>query len=326
MSAESFLPSKRPLAAILTLDSRDARRSARSRDRSSDGGGTQQRFTVQPLRPELDIAVNRYQEFVYEHYRAINAFKAGVAVLIAMLLNFTPLPEAPWVAVTVIIVMSTAPYVGSLLDKVWRRTIGTVAAGVFATCVVLLGGAPHTPLTVAAVVLATVLGFYYIPDKRVGYAATVFALTTVILLSFPGSTEEAVIWRSINIIIGGLIALLVSALVFPHRLKTTLRVLNRRTTTDFHQLIDLVDRGASRTECVEMEESVAAGFVEQRGLIPDLWRESPIHHADTTELLGLIQKQLSLLRRVHAIPPKDARAELTELNNRYSRELRVETD
>lgn len=205
-------------------------------------------------------------------------------------------------AVTVIIVMSTAPYVGSLLDKVARRTVGTIAAGIWATLVVLAGGAPHTPLTVAACVIAALVGFWFIPDKRVGYAATIFAVTTVILLSFPGSTEEAVIWRSIDIIIGGFIALLVSVVVFPHRLKTTIRILNRRTTKDFEMLIDLVDRGASRTECVRVEEAVAAGFVEQRTLLPDLGRESPIHHTDTDELRGLIQEQLSLLRRVHAMP------------------------
>ena len=270
--------------------------------------------------------MKHYQEFVYEHYRVINTLKAGIAVLLAMLLNFTPLPEPPWVAVTVIIVMSSAPYVGSLLDKVWRRTLGTIAGGIWATLVVLAGGQPHTPLTVAAVVLATLVGFYYIPDKRFGYAATIFAVTTVILLSFPGSTEEAVIWRCIDIIIGGFIALAVSALVFPHRLKTTIRILNRRTTKDFGQLIDLVEHQASRAECVRVEEAVAAGFVEQRSLLPDLWRESPIHHADTDELRDLIQRQIALLRRVHALPPDDARSELLDLNAEYTRLLRLEPE
>ncbi|KAI8369138.1 aluminum activated malate transporter-domain-containing protein [Choanephora cucurbitarum] len=171
------------------------------------------------------------------------AFQMGIAFIAAsMFVIITPLSKifnnAFWIGVSVVTVLDNT--VGGFLNLSLQRLLGTIIGGVSSIAIMTITRAIfHPEWNVKAEVLLCVLMFVQIfciakikmmPDMA--YAGSIGLLTTVIILLSGYSelthnrlsyTAELGLWRTLNLIMGIVIALLVSLLVFPLKASSVMR-------------------------------------------------------------------------------------------------------
>lgn len=142
-----------------------------------------------------------------------HATRLAVAVAVATLLYlFTGLPEGAWVILTVVVLLK--PDIGATLDRLVQRLVGTmIGVVVGGTLVVLLS--PY-PVLIAFVASAFLFGM--VAFVRLNYVFWVMSLTPLVLLTVSLSDLgdwELGGWRLVNTIIGAILAIAATYLLWP---------------------------------------------------------------------------------------------------------------
>lgn len=206
--------------------------------------------------------------------RAINSLKTAIACVIGYLIYlFTPLPQAQWIVITVLVVMSAQISIGGVLIKSYMRFLGTVAGALIAVGAFLLGGTE--PIWIACILFTSTLVFAYIggSPKDISAAGILGAVTIVMVLLNPHVTIAIAGVRFLEITLGIVIACLVSSLVWPMRAHTLLiksfaRTLNLLKQHVQYYLLQKVDDKDTRN--YNLEQSIVSSFNNQRKLIHEL--------------------------------------------------------
>ncbi|KAI8376952.1 aluminum activated malate transporter-domain-containing protein [Blakeslea trispora] len=171
------------------------------------------------------------------------AFQMGIAfIAAAMFVIIPPLSDvfnnAFWIGISVVTVLDNT--VGGFLNLSLQRLLGTIIGGVSSIAIMTITRAIfHPEWNVKAEVLLCVLMFIQIfliakikMMPNMAYAGSIGLLTTVIILLSGYSeltqnrlsyTAELGLWRTLNLIMGIVIALLVSLLVFPLKASSVMR-------------------------------------------------------------------------------------------------------
>lgn len=172
-----------------------------------------------------------------DYYRTIHSIKTAVACLLGLsLVEYFHWPMGQWVPITIIVVMSAQTNFGAALQKAYMRFLGTVAGVSIAIFTLLVLG--NSLLAILIITFLSCLFFTYIASsgKATSYAGTLGGVTVVLTLTTSSATIQQAIIRGLYIIIGIIIALLVSRFIFPIHAREKLRITAAKTLRDLCRL------------------------------------------------------------------------------------------
>jgi len=244
---------------------------------------------------------NTISEFTFSSDRTINSIKTAIACFIALcLVNIPGSPLNQWTIISVVVVMSAQVSIGSILKKSYDRIIGTLLGAAIAGISVWIFKS-HV-LILDTILILSCLIFAYVasgPGDRAQVASLGSAAAIMILLARPPSLK-IVFLRPTDIIIGILIALLVTTFVFPIRATVRLKMSlgeGLEQLIDLFSLEDSVNNAETAEQIKKIEEGLLGVFVKQRKLMKDSEQE---HHnkIKKSTLYELIKHERQLHRAI----------------------------
>ncbi len=150
------------------------------------------------------------------HWRfCVRMTVSGLAAFAIAKALHTPL-QGLWVIITAIVVMQMST--GGSLRATFEYIIGTVGGAVYAAIVGIL--IPHnTPLSEAGILALAIAPLAFLAAFNPNFRVAPFSAVLVILIAgqFGQGPIESAITRSSEVALGGVIAVIVSLLVFPER-------------------------------------------------------------------------------------------------------------
>jgi uncharacterized membrane protein YgaE (UPF0421/DUF939 family) len=172
-----------------------------------------------------------------DYYRTIHCLKTAIACLAGMALEkHFNWPSGQWVPITIIVVMSAQTHFGAALQKAYMRFLGTVSGVIIAVATLFIFD--NNPWIIFTIVFISCVFFTYIASSggSTSYAGTLGGVTVILILASTNATIEQALSRGLYIIIGIVIALLVSRFIFPIHAREKLRLNVAKTLRDLHQL------------------------------------------------------------------------------------------
>lgn len=157
-------------------------------------------------------------------YRVIHSIKTAIACLIGLAIEkYFDWPSGQWVPITVMVVMSAQTHFGGAVRKATMRFLGTVGGVITAITALWFFGS--TMMVVICTIFFASLLFTYIASEHgdISYAGTLGGVTVILVLTGQQVGIDVAIQRGCYIIIGIIIALLVSRFVFPIHARNRLR-------------------------------------------------------------------------------------------------------
>lgn len=218
----------------------------------------------------------RLDTFLYRHHALVHGGKTALATGIGLIVGWLLKPlithpewHAEWIVITIVVVMTMLPNVGGVLLRSIYRLVATILAAMIALAVIFF--TDYNPVAIIATMVIgvgifTVLAQY----KKLRQLGVMSAITLSILLSMPEPKESIILWRSLDIILGVIIALLVSRFIFPIRAARQLRFHMADTIAELGRLFTMAaaDEETPESEYEVLEDQITAGFRDQREALP----------------------------------------------------------
>lgn len=243
---------------------------------------------------------NILQSFQWSSDRTINSIKITIACFIALcLVEFPGSPLNQWVLLSIVVVMSQVN-LGGILKKSYDRIMGTLIGALVAGIAVLFF--EHHALILDIILLVSCLVFAYVAggsgDNK--QMSTLGSATAIMILLARPPSKSIIFLRPLEIIIGILIALLVTHFIFPIRATERLRM---SLGEGLEQLKDLFEgevdamNPESLAAIKKTEEKLLGVFVNQRALMKD--SKSERHHViKKSTLYELVTHERQLHRAI----------------------------
>ncbi len=241
-----------------------------------------------------------WQEFDFASPRVINSLKTAIACVLGYLLVlWSPLPQSQWIVITIIVVMGAQTSLGSLVIKSYMRFWGTLFGALFSTAVYLLVGTDPLGTAIALFFVVLVLAYIATNPGDISYAGTLGAVTVAIILLNPKVNFQIISARFIEIIVGIIIALLTSKLIFPiysHRLLLR-NVANNLQNLQWHfQRSIKMDPNELTAELDGLDTKIVSSFSTQRKLIREVGFESSKYRRHQQVFNDILQAEIKLYR------------------------------
>jgi uncharacterized membrane protein YccC len=172
----------------------------------------------------------------FKYYRTIHSIKTALGCLLGVAIEkYYDLPSGQWIPITVMVVMSAQVHFGGALRKAYMRFLGTVSG--IAITITTLWLFDNNLIAIFCVIFIVIMVFTYVASSKgdINYAGTLGGVTTLLTLTGQQVGIEIAMQRGLYIIIGIVIALVVSRVVFPihardrfrYHVATTLRNLQK---------------------------------------------------------------------------------------------------
>jgi uncharacterized membrane protein YgaE (UPF0421/DUF939 family) len=194
-----------------------------------------------------------------------------IGFLIAILIQY---PADQWILITIVVVMCAQMYVGSVVLKAYLRFLGTLIGCLFATLAIILFG--DTDLTIFCTIGISSFFFSYLAAnyEKLSYAATLGAITTIIIMINPHPTILLAGQRFLEISIGIFIAAMVSQFVLPIHAGKHLRRAQADTLEQLKEYYSVVMmRRNSDVNYHDLDENIVKSLLKQRQLAKESARE-----------------------------------------------------
>ncbi len=227
---------------------------------------------------------------VNNKYGAINAVKTILACLIAYVLGnlqvyiFDFQSKYIWMIVTILVVMSTQPNVGGVVNKALMRFLGTFVGAVTSILIILFG---VSSISDYILVLCLLFIFVFIAGvyPKYSYAGFLAALT-VAIINFNGDISVSIALSRVSEIIQGIaIALVVNRYVYPITAEVRIKdnyIESLNKLKDLFGFLSHIDKKDYRKK----SDSMVSLYIKQTVLLKELAFEKDdvthyrnLHHA-----------------------------------------------
>jgi uncharacterized membrane protein YccC len=144
----------------------------------------------------------------YRNAKLIHSVRVGLAMLASILATSgIDIPHGIWASVTLLVVIGGLQHHGNIRKKAAERALGTLLGAVIGLVLIVVqavtGSAPFTYVLMSLV--AAVCGYYAI--GKPGYVALLTAITMCIVAGHGDNLIDTGLWRTLNVMIGIVIAL-----------------------------------------------------------------------------------------------------------------------
>jgi uncharacterized membrane protein YgaE (UPF0421/DUF939 family) len=224
----------------------------------------------------------KYKKLISEFIasdRIINSLKTGVACFLGLLITEIPgfRGMSQWIVISIVVVMSSQINLGGVIKQSYVRIIGTIGGAIVAGISVLFFA--HQQLILWLILLISCMFFTYIASGKgdTKRAGTLGAVTAIMILLTSPPNFQVLLWRPVEIVIGIMIALMVTIFILPIQATVRLKS-NLGSALEELRNLFLIEDGLSSydlSQAKKMEEHISSAFVEQRDLMKDSKTE---HH------------------------------------------------
>ncbi len=144
----------------------------------------------------------------YRNARLIHSVRVGLAMLASILATTgIDIPHGIWSSVTLLVVIGGLQHHGNIRKKAAERALGTLLGAVIGLLLIVVQALTDSaPLTYGLMSLvAAVCGYYAI--GKPGYVALLTAITMCIVAGHGDNLIDTGLWRTLNVMVGIVIAL-----------------------------------------------------------------------------------------------------------------------
>jgi hypothetical protein len=253
---------------------------------------------------EIKKYLSILRHWPFKYYRTIHGIKTAIGCLIGVAIEkYLDLPSGQWIPITVMVVMSAQVHFGGALRKAYMRFLGTVSGIAITIATLWLFG--NNLVAIFCVIFIVIIIFTYIASSKgdINYAGTLGGVTTLLTLTGQQVGIDIAIQRGLYIIVGIIIALLVSRIICPihardrfrYHVATTLRNLKelyyKIAQMDIHLEQEAID--------TELENVVATDIsINQPHLVSEATAGSRFFASKKTFFTQIINSEHQLNRLI----------------------------
>ena len=255
--------------------------------------------TVIARRPAISRMVRAITSpyYRYRHAKVLHSLRVGLAMLVSILATTgIDIPHGIWSSVTLLVVIGGLQHHGNIRKKAAERAAGTLLGASLGLGLILLQNLTGSlPLTyVLMSIVAAICAWFAIGSS--GYIGLLTAITMCIVAGHGDNQIDVGLWRTLNVLIGIVIALAFSFALPLHAtyswrygLADNLRECARIYT----RLLD--GETVSEEEQVKRFLQINKRLVQLRGLMPSVAKEIDVPAARLEEIQRLHRSVLSAL-------------------------------
>lgn len=233
--------------------------------------------------------------------RLIHSLKTAIAVIIgfgfAKVIN---LQADQWIVITIIVVMCAQLYVGSVLQKAYLRFLGTLLGCLLAAFTIVVFGNTHLAVAITIGLSSFLFSYYATGQENFGYAGTLGAVTTAIIMLGQVPTVIFAAERFLEISAGLLIATLVSQFILPIHARTHLKRSQTETLKQLRSYYEttLSSQSPAPRDNRDLDEAIVKSLLKQRQLAKESVNEKLGSTFDTAHFMQTLYFEREILRAI----------------------------
>lgn len=233
----------------------------------------------------------------YRNAGIIHGVRVGLAMLVSILATTgIDVPHGIWASVTLLVVIGGLQHHGNIRKKAAERALGTVLGALIGlTLIVVQAVTGLTWLTYLLMAIVAAVCSYYAIGKA-GYVPLLTAITMCIVAGHGDNLIDTGLWRTLNVMIGIVIALAFS-FALPLHATYSWRYRLADNLREIARVYAQVVSGAhvSTDAQVETFRRLNARLVQLRGLMPSVAKEIDVPLARLEQVQRLHRSLLSSL-------------------------------
>ncbi|WP_176109208.1 FUSC family protein [Paraburkholderia youngii] len=246
----------------------------------------------------------------YRHAKVLHSLRVGLAMLVSILATTgIDIPHGIWSSVTLLVVIGGLQHHGNIRKKAAERAAGTLlGASIGLLLIVQQNFIGSLPLTyVLEAIIASICAWFAIGSS--GYIGLLTAITMCIVAGHGDNLIDVGLWRTLNVLIGIVIALAFS-FAFPlhatYSWRYGLAANLRECAGIYARLLD----GETITEEEQVKRFLRINkrLVQLRSLMPSVAKEIDVPQARLEEIQRLHRSVLSSLELLATGPLMNATA------------------
>jgi uncharacterized membrane protein YccC len=255
--------------------------------------------TVIPRRPALSRMVRAVTSpyYRYRHAKVLHSVRVGLAMLASILATTgIDIPHGIWSSVTLLVVIGGLQHHGNIRKKAAERAAGTLLGASIGLLLILqqnlIGSLPLTYVLMA--IVASICAWFAIGSS--GYVGLLTAITMCIVAGHGDNLIDVGLWRTLNVLIGIVIALAFSFALPLHATyswRYGLAANLRECASIYARLLD--GETVSEEEQVRRFLEINKRLVQLRSLMPSVAKEIDVPQAKLEEIQRLHRSVLSAL-------------------------------
>jgi uncharacterized membrane protein YccC len=255
--------------------------------------------TVIPRRSALSRMVRAVTSpyYRYRHAKVLHSLRVGLAMLVSILATTgIDIPHGIWSSVTLLVVIGGLQHHGNIRKKAAERAAGTLLGASIGLLLIvqqnLLGSLPLTYVLMA--IVASVCAWFAIGSS--GYVGLLTAITMCIVAGHGDNLIDVGLWRTLNVLIGIVIALAFSFALPLHATyswRYGLAANLRECASIYARLLD--GETINEEEQVKRFLQINQRLVQLRSLMPSVAKEIDVPQAKLEEIQRLHRSVLSAL-------------------------------
>jgi uncharacterized membrane protein YccC len=233
----------------------------------------------------------------YRHAKVLHSLRVGVAMLVSILATTgIDIPHGIWSSVTLLVVIGGLQHHGNIRKKATERAAGTLLGATIGLGLILLQNLTGSlPLTyVLMSIVAGICAWFAIGSS--GYIGLLTAITMCIVAGHGDNLIDVGLWRTLNVLIGIVIALAFSFALPLHATyswRYGIAANLRECARIYTRLLE--GETISEEEQVKRFLAINKRLVQLRSLMPSVAKEIDVPQAKLEEIQRLHRSLLSSL-------------------------------
>ncbi|MGF6779049.1 FUSC family protein [Paraburkholderia sp. GAS334] len=235
----------------------------------------------------------------YRHANLIHSLRVGLAMLVSILATTgVNVPHGIWASVTLLVVIGGLQHQGNIRKKAAERAAGTLLGATIGLVMILqqnwIGSLPLTYLLMS--VVAAICAWFAI--GKPGYIALLTAITMCIVAGHGDNQIDVGLWRTLNVLVGIVIALAFSFALPLHATYSWRYLLAdnlRACARIYARMVQSDGDPPSADDTLKMFLALNTRLVQLRSLIPSVAKEIDLPQAQLEEIQRLHRSVLSAL-------------------------------
>ncbi|MDE1182828.1 FUSC family protein [Paraburkholderia sp.] len=233
----------------------------------------------------------------YRHAKLFHSIRVGLAMLVSILATTgINIPHGIWSSVTLLVVIGGLQHHGNIRKKAAERAAGTLLGATIGLALIVqqnvIGSLPLTYLLMC--VVAGICAWFAI--GKAGYIGLLTAITMCIVAGHGDNVIDTGLWRTLNVLIGIVIALAFS-FAFPLHATYSWRYLLADNLRDVARVYTRLIGGKryDDAELIKVFLRLNARLVQLRSLMPSVAKEIEVPQSKLEEIQRMHRSLLSSL-------------------------------
>jgi uncharacterized membrane protein YccC len=236
------------------------------------------------------------------HIELIHALRAGIAALLGYGCYLLLAPKglsAQWILITIVVIMCSNSALGTQISRSLWRMLATLIGSILAIGVLMLP-TDQGLLAIALCLIVSLAVFISVSKSKYSYAASLGAITfcMISLANTPGL--PLALARSSEILLGILISLIVSRVIFPTPSETLIKklgLINLSRLADLYKKVLLENKDRfNDPDIMSLDSQILESHTNQRQLHAHIKFEQPFHSQNPHVAKQFIRNEMALYR------------------------------